>query len=167
MREDSFVSSTGGELFSDNTTFSGSDSENQGQDMSSLDPAEQLQNSDPEPPPPSVQMPSGDEQPHVKEPHEICNGASSDLWSDAAVLSSVNESVKRVEEEHVTVVQESAEPVQEIKQPGSSEKNSSESQTRKGSQRSASIVTRKLSTDSLSDIRGTMAVSQQICRPLA
>ncbi|MEQ2188449.1 hypothetical protein GOODEAATRI_015171, partial [Goodea atripinnis] len=103
MREDSFVSSTGGELFSDNTTFSGSDSEIQGQDMSSLDPAEQLQNSDPEPPPPSVQMPSGDEQPHVKEPHEICNGASSDLWSDAAVLSSVNESVKRVEEEHVTV----------------------------------------------------------------
>ncbi|MEQ2283711.1 hypothetical protein AMECASPLE_014388, partial [Ameca splendens] len=150
MREDSFVSSTGGELFSDNTTFSGSDSENQGQDMSSLDPAEQLQNSDPEPPPPSVQMPSGDEQPHVKEPHEICNGASSDLWSDAAVLSCVNESVKRVEEEHVTVVQESAEPVQEIKQTGSSEKNSSESQTRKGSQRSASVVTRKLSTDSLS-----------------
>ncbi|MEQ2203605.1 hypothetical protein XENOCAPTIV_001269, partial [Xenoophorus captivus] len=144
MREDSFVSSTGGELFSDNTTFSGSDSENQGQDMSSLDPAEQLQNSDLEPPPPSVQMPSGDEQPHVKEPHEICNGASSDLWSDTAVLSSVNESVKRVEEEHVTVVQESAEPVQEVKQTGSSEKNSSESQTRKGSQRSASVVTRKL-----------------------
>ncbi|KAM4716014.1 pleckstrin homology domain-containing family M member 1 [Anableps anableps] len=152
MREDSFVSSTGGELFSENTTFSGSDSENQGQDMSSQDPAEQLQNSDPEPPPPSVQIPSCDEQPDVQAAHDMCNSSSSELCSDTDTLSSVIKSIKPVEEEHVTV-QEIEKPVQETKQMGCSEKNSSESQTRKGSQRSASIVSRKLSTDSLSHSR--------------
>lgn len=150
MREDSFVSSTGGEPFSENTTFSGSDSENQGQETSYQEPAELLQSSDPEPPPPSIQIPSCDEQPDVQAPHEMCNSSSSDLCSDTAVLSTVIKSIKPVEEEHVTVVQGSVEQVQEVKETDGLEKNSCESQTCKGSQRSASIASRRLSTDSLS-----------------
>uniref|UniRef100_A0A146V862 Pleckstrin domain-containing family M member 1 n=1 Tax=Fundulus heteroclitus TaxID=8078 RepID=A0A146V862_FUNHE len=153
MREDSFVSSTGGEPFSENTTFSGSDSENQDHDMPSQDPAEQLQNSGPESPPPAVQMPSCDEPPDDQAPQQICHKASSDAsCSDTAVLSPVIGSIKPVEADHVTAVQETVQPVQEIKQTGSSERNSSDSHTRKGS-RSASIVSRKLSTDSLSHSR--------------
>ncbi|XP_005794887.1 pleckstrin homology domain-containing family M member 1 [Xiphophorus maculatus] len=153
MREDSFVSSTGGELFSENTTFSGSDSENQGQDMSAQDPEKQLQNPDPEPPPPSDQIPSCDEQLDVQAAQEMCSSSSSELCSDTAVISSVIKPSKPVEEEHVAVVPKSAEPVQEIKLKGASEKRSSESQTSKGSQRSTSIISRKLSTDSFSNSR--------------
>ncbi|XP_043959074.1 pleckstrin homology domain-containing family M member 1 [Gambusia affinis] len=152
MREDSFVSSTGGELFSESTTFSGSDSENQGQDMSAQDPEEQLQNPDPEPPPPSDQIPSCDEQLDVQAAHEMCGSSSSELCSDTAVISVVKPS-EPVEEEHVAVVPKSAEPVQEMKETGASEKRSFESQTSKGSQRSTSIISRKLSTDSFSHSR--------------
>lgn len=150
MREDSFVSSTGGELFSENTTFSGSDSENQGQDMSAQDPEEQLQNPDPEPPPPSDQIPSCDEQLDVQAAQEMCSSSSSELCSDTAVISSVIKPSEPVEEEHVAVVPKRAEPVQEMKLTGASEKRSSESQASKGSQRSTSIISRKLSTDSFS-----------------
>ncbi|XP_014915492.1 pleckstrin homology domain-containing family M member 1 [Poecilia latipinna] len=154
MREDSFVSSTGGELFSENTTFSSSDSENQSQDLSAQDPEEeQLQNPDPEPPPPSDQMPSCDQQLNVQATHEMCGSSSSELCSDTAVISSVIEPTEPVEEEHVAVVPKSAEPVEEMKQTGASEKRSSESQARKGSQRSTSIISRKLSTDSISNSR--------------
>lgn len=153
MREDSFVSSTGGEPFSENTTFSGSDSENQGQETSSQEPAELLQSSDPELPPPSVQLPLCAEQTNVQASHEMCNSSSSDLCSDTAVPSTVIKSIESVEEEHVTVPQGSVEQVQEVKETDNSEKNSSESQTRKGSQRSASIISRRLSTDSLSHSR--------------
>ncbi|XP_027885678.1 pleckstrin homology domain-containing family M member 1 isoform X2 [Xiphophorus couchianus] len=153
MREDSFISSTGGELFSENTTFSGSDSENQGQDMSAQDPEEQLQNPDPEPPPPSDQIPSCDEQLDVQAAQEMCSSSSSELCSDTAVISSVIKPSEPVEEEHVAVVPKSAEPVQEMKLKGASEKRSSESQTSKGSQRSTSIISRKLSTDSFSNSR--------------
>ncbi|XP_054899061.1 pleckstrin homology domain-containing family M member 1 [Poeciliopsis prolifica] len=152
MREDSFVSSTGGELFSENTTFSGSDSENQGQDMSAQDPEEQLQNPGPEPPPPSDQILSCDEQLDVQAAHEMC-GSSSSECSDSAVISSITKPSDPVVEEHVAVVPKSAEPVQERKQTGASEKRSSESQTNKGPQRSTSIISRKLSTDSFSNSR--------------
>ncbi|XP_015243595.1 PREDICTED: pleckstrin homology domain-containing family M member 1 [Cyprinodon variegatus] len=153
MREDSFISSTSGEPLSENMTFSGSDSEIQDHDMSSLNPAEQLQSSDPEPPTPSAQIPPCDEPPEVQAPNEICNSVSSDFCSETAPISSVTESNKPEEEEHVAVVHKSTEPIQEMKQTGGSEQNGSESQTHKGPQRSASIVSRKLSTDSLSHSR--------------
>ncbi|KAM6896955.1 pleckstrin homology domain-containing family M member 1 [Xenentodon cancila] len=166
MREDSFVSSTGADQFPENATLSGSDSETQGpatssqephmssQDtiMSSWDPSvtpqaptDQLPNSDSESPTTSIVLPQSDEQPDDRSPLKICSNASSELPSDGAALSALCEIT---EEEHVAGVEQSSEPVQEMKRKEDSK--DSNSQVHKGPQRSSSILSRKLSSDSLS-----------------
>ncbi|XP_017295031.1 pleckstrin homology domain-containing family M member 1 [Kryptolebias marmoratus] len=127
MREDSFVSSTGADPFSEIATFSGSDGETQSHAVPPQDPLEQLPSSDPEPPPSSVEPPAPEES----------------RQTEPTVVPSVVEPVE-------AGVEEDPEPVQEIKE---TEKNDSECQTRKASQCSASIVSRKLSSDSLSHSR--------------
>uniref|UniRef100_A0A3Q1F2F1 Pleckstrin homology domain containing, family M (with RUN domain) member 1 n=1 Tax=Acanthochromis polyacanthus TaxID=80966 RepID=A0A3Q1F2F1_9TELE len=84
MREDSFVSSSGPDQFSE-IIFSGSDSESQGPPTPSQDPVDQLPNSDSEPPPTTPELLPSDEPP------EVCNGSSSDMPSSelsSDVLSS-------------------------------------------------------------------------------
>lgn len=154
MREDSFVSSTGADQFSENNTLSGSDSETQGPavsskdpDMSFQDPAVQLPNSDSEPPLTSVVLPSCDEQPDNQPASEICSNISSGLPSDTATFSAVSEPVH---DKHVTVVEQSSNLVQEMKPADSSKEINSISQVHKVPQRSSSILSRKLSSDSLS-----------------
>ncbi|XP_008289720.1 pleckstrin homology domain-containing family M member 1 [Stegastes partitus] len=136
MREDSFVSSTGPDQFSENAIFSGSDSEIQGPATPSQDPADLLLSSDSEPQPTTPELLSSDEPP------EVCNSASPEPPPD--MLSSVGEPA---EEMPATGVQESSEPIQEEKQ---AEKNSSEAPAHQAARRSTSILSRELSSDSLS-----------------
>ncbi|GLD60086.1 pleckstrin homology domain-containing family M member 1-like protein, partial [Lates japonicus] len=70
MREDSFVSSTGPDQFSETAIFSGSDSETQGPATPSQDYSDQPSDSalpDSEPPPTSLELPPSDENHEEKE----------------------------------------------------------------------------------------------------
>lgn len=145
MREDSFVSSTGADQFSEIATFSGSDSETPSHAIPSHDSVEQLQNSDSEPPPSSTEPPSQEEQPEIQAPSESCH--MSDPRSETTAIPVVIEPVEDEEKKPATVIQNKSERVQEIKQ---TDGNNTECQIFKGCQRSASVVSRKLSTDSLS-----------------
>lgn len=150
MREDSFVSSSGPDQYSETAIFSGSDSETQGPSMPSQDLMDQPQNSglsDSEPPPTSLELPSSDEN-HVNySPSEVCISTSSELHLDTDLLSPVSEPVEEV---HTTRVQKSTEPVQKEKKAETSEKSTSEASVHQGTRRSTSILSRKLSSDSLS-----------------
>lgn len=141
MREDSFVSSTGADQFSEIATFGGSHSEIQSDTVPSRDPVDQLPGSDSKPPPSTLKMPSREEKPKVQAP----NGShqSSDLQPETTSVS------QPVEENRSTVGQKNSALVPEIKRTETSEKKNTESQKRKVSHRSTSIVSRKLSTDSL------------------
>ncbi|XP_061563973.1 pleckstrin homology domain-containing family M member 1 [Cololabis saira] len=156
MREDSFVSSTGADQFPETVTLSGSDSETLGpaispqdpimssQDpiVSALDPADQLPNSESEPSQTSVALPSRDERPDDQSPLKICNNASSESPSDPAAMGELKEEVR------VAGVEQRSKPVQEMKQKEDSK--DSNFQVHKGPQRSSSVLSRKLSSDSLS-----------------
>lgn len=156
MREDSFVSSTGPDQYSETAVFSGSDSETQGPSSPSkdlVDPPLNSRLSDSEPPPTSLELPSSDEN-HVNySPSEVCISTSSELNLDIDLLSTVSEPVEPVEpveEVGGTSVQQSTEPVQEEKEAETSEKSTSEASAHRGTCRSTSILSRKLSSDSLS-----------------
>ncbi|XP_049419423.1 pleckstrin homology domain-containing family M member 1 [Epinephelus fuscoguttatus] len=148
MREDSFVSSTGPDQYSETAVSSGSDSETHGPSTPSQDLMDLLPNSalsDSEPPPTS-------DDNHVNfSPSEVCISSSSELHSDTDVLSTVSEpveSVEPVEDVHTTVVKESPEPLKVEK-----EAEISEPSVHQGTRRSTSILSRKLSSDSLSHSR--------------
>uniref|UniRef100_A0A1A8J0F2 Pleckstrin homology domain containing, family M (With RUN domain) member 1 n=1 Tax=Nothobranchius kuhntae TaxID=321403 RepID=A0A1A8J0F2_NOTKU len=143
MREDSFVSSTGADPFSETANFSSSYSEIQSHQMPSQDLVEQLPNSDSEPPPSFIQLPTAEEQTEIQ-------GVTSDLPSETEVVPSVSKPLQPTEEQQVAGVQKTAEPVQEMKQADNSKKPNTEFLSRRASQRSATIASRKLSLDSLS-----------------
>ncbi|XP_070783102.1 pleckstrin homology domain-containing family M member 1 isoform X2 [Enoplosus armatus] len=156
MREDSFVSSTGPDQYSETAIFSGSDSDTQGPTTPSQDQPPNSVLSDSEPPPTPLKVPSSDEN-HVNcSPSEVCISTFSELHSDTDMLSTVSEPVELVEPEekvHTTEVQERTETVQEEKEAETPEKSTSEPSVHQGSRRSTSILSRKLSTDSLSHSR--------------
>lgn len=141
--KDSFVSSTGADQFSEIATVSASHREIQSHTVPAHDPMDQLPDFDSKPPPSTLELPSREEQPKVQAPNE--RHQSYDLHSET---TSVSQLVEAVEENRSPVVQKNSELVQEIKRTETSEKNT-ENQKRKASHRSASIVSRKLSTDSL------------------
>ncbi|XP_039644483.1 pleckstrin homology domain-containing family M member 1 isoform X2 [Perca fluviatilis] len=151
MREDSFVSSTGPDQYSETAIFSGSDSETQGPPTPSQDHVDTLPNSvlsDSEPPPTS-------EENHVNySPSEVCLNTSSESHSDTDMPATVSEpvesveSVEPVEEVHATFFQESPEPLQVEKKA-----ETSEPAVHQGSRRSTSILSGQLSSDSLSHSR--------------
>uniref|UniRef100_A0A1A8M975 Pleckstrin homology domain containing, family M (With RUN domain) member 1 n=4 Tax=Nothobranchius TaxID=28779 RepID=A0A1A8M975_9TELE len=143
MREDSFVSSTGADPFSEVANFSSSYSEIQSHQMPSQDLVERLPNSDSEPPPSFIQLPTAEEQTEIR-------GVTSDLPSETEVVPSVSKPLQPTEEQQVAGVQETAEPVQETKQADNSKKPNTEFLSRRASQRSATIASRKFSLDSLS-----------------
>ncbi|XP_037610873.1 pleckstrin homology domain-containing family M member 1 [Sebastes umbrosus] len=157
MREDSFVSSTGPDQYSETAVFSSSDNETQGPPTTSQEHVDSLPDSvlcDSEPP-----STSSDEN-HVNcSPSEVSISASSELHMDTEVLSTVSEpveplesveSVEPVEEVHTTGVKESPEAVavQEEK-----EALTSDPSMHQGPRRSTSILSSQLSSDSLSHSR--------------
>ncbi|XP_051273601.1 pleckstrin homology domain-containing family M member 1 [Dicentrarchus labrax] len=157
MREDSFVSSTGPDQYSETAIFSGSDSETQGPPTPSQDqPSYSSVLSDSDPPPAALELQSSEEK-HVDcSPSEVCISASSELPLNTDMLSTGSEpgeSVEPVEEVHSKGVQESTKPVQEEKQAETSEKSPSEPSVYQGPRRSTSVLSRKLSSDSLSNSR--------------
>nr|XP_020472223.1 pleckstrin homology domain-containing family M member 1 [Monopterus albus] len=165
MREDSFVSSSGPDQFSETAVFSGSDSETQGPTASSQEPVDQPPNfvpSDSESPLGACELPSSDES-HVNHlPSEVSDETSNELHLDPDIHSTVSEPVEKVEqvepvasveEVQTAHVQESSETVQEEKEAETSEKNNSEPSTHHSVHRSASILSRKRSSDSLSHSR--------------
>ncbi|XP_031171582.1 pleckstrin homology domain-containing family M member 1 isoform X1 [Sander lucioperca] len=151
MREDSFVSSTGPDQYSETAVFSCSDSETQGPPTPSQDHVDTLPNSvlsDSEPPRTS-------EENHVNySPSEVCLNTSSESHSDTDMPATVSEpvesveSVEPVEEVQATFFQESPEPLQVEKKAETSEPSE-----HLGSRRSTSILSGKLSSDSLSHSR--------------
>ncbi|XP_070707864.1 pleckstrin homology domain-containing family M member 1 [Pempheris klunzingeri] len=150
MREDSFVSSTGPDQYSETAIFSGSDSETQGPRTLSQDLMDPPLNPNSEPPPTSFELPSPDEN-HVNyAPSEVSINSSSELPLDTDLPSTVGEPVEPVDDVHVTSVQEDTEPAWEEKEAETSEKRNPEPSVHQGTRRSTSILSRKLSSDSLS-----------------
>uniref|UniRef100_A0A1A8S7N3 Pleckstrin homology domain containing, family M (With RUN domain) member 1 n=2 Tax=Nothobranchius rachovii TaxID=451742 RepID=A0A1A8S7N3_9TELE len=143
LREDSFVSSTGADPFSEVANFSSPYSEIQSHQMPSQDLVERLPNSDSEPPPSFIQLPTAEEQTEIR-------GVTSDLPSETEVVPSVSKPLQPTGVQQVAGVQETAEPVQETKQADNSKKPNTEFLSRRASQRSATIASRKFSLDSLS-----------------
>uniref|UniRef100_A0A3Q3GU01 Pleckstrin homology domain containing, family M (with RUN domain) member 1 n=1 Tax=Labrus bergylta TaxID=56723 RepID=A0A3Q3GU01_9LABR len=144
MHEDSFVSSTGPDHFSETAIFSGSDSE---APAPTTPPGDQSQNSalsDSEQPQTSPELPSSDEN-DGNSSFEACICTSSEINSDTDVLSTVSEPA-----EEVTTTRAEASPEQEGKEAATSEQKTSESSVNQGVRRSSSILSRKLSSDSLS-----------------
>ncbi|XP_020486470.2 pleckstrin homology domain-containing family M member 1 [Labrus bergylta] len=147
MHEDSFVSSTGPDHFSETAIFSGSDSE---APAPTTPPGDQSQNSalsDSEQPQTSPELPSSDEN-NGNSSFEACICTSSEINSDTDVLSTVSEPA-----EEVTTTRAEASPEQEGKEAATSEQKTSESSVNQGVRRSSSILSRKLSSDSLSHSR--------------
>ena len=152
MREDSFVSSTGPDQYSETAIFSGSDSEVQGPPTRSQDqdqdqdqaptPQSALSESEllPTPPelPSSSSSPSSEaEKSHVNDPpSEKRFSASADLHLDINVLSSAREPVEEVP---TAALRERAEPIQD----------GAATLVHQGTRRSTSILSRKISSDSL------------------
>ncbi|KAG7227720.1 hypothetical protein INR49_029484 [Caranx melampygus] len=148
MREDSFVSSTGPDQFSETAVFSGSDSETQGPATPSQDFADQptdsaLFDSEPPPPPPPSSV-EQDEHPVNHAPSEAPDSPSEELRSDTDVLPTVSEPV------------ESVQPVEEVNTKRSekeAEKSIPEPPVHPAPRRSSSVLSRNLSTDSTSHSR--------------
>lgn len=138
MREDSFVSSTGPDQFSETAIFS--DSETQDPATPSQEFEDQLPISalsDLEAPPASLELPSSDENQII----EVRDAVSNQLHPDTDMLSTASESVEPVEEVHVTDVQEGSGPVQEKKEAETSEKRNLEPSVHQ-THRSTSILNR-------------------------
>ncbi|XP_054455302.1 pleckstrin homology domain-containing family M member 1 [Anoplopoma fimbria] len=139
MREDSFVSSTGPDQYSETAVFSGYDSETMGPPTPSQDHVDPVPNSllcDTEP------SETPDEN-HVNcSPSEVCIDSSSELHLDTDILSTVSDPVEPVEDVHITPVEETPEPVKVEKE--------AEPSVHQGPRRSTSILSRNLSSDSQS-----------------
>ncbi|XP_036073006.1 pleckstrin homology domain-containing family M member 1 isoform X1 [Oryzias melastigma] len=144
MREDSFVSSAGVDPFSENATFSGSDSEIQGPAESDHHPTDQPPSYTSEPEPASLDLPSCEEQP---DEHQICNGADSVAHLCPPVVSTLHE--PELFEKDVKSEGENSEPVQDVTQSNISEESSTKTEEHQSSLRSSSITSRKLSSESL------------------
>ncbi|XP_034425781.1 pleckstrin homology domain-containing family M member 1 [Hippoglossus hippoglossus] len=144
MREDtSFVSSTGPDQFSETAVFSGSDGETQGPATPSQDLKDQpLILSHSEPPPSSPDSPSSDDNHVCKTASDGCDDTSNELHLDTDT-----------EEVNTADVKESSASVQKEKEVESSVKSSSEPSLHPGPRRSSSILSRTLSTDSMSHSR--------------
>lgn len=143
MREDSFLSSTGPDQFSETAIFSGSDGETQGPPTPSQDqpPNSVLSDSEPPPPPPS-------EENHINDSSsEVCISAPAELHLDMNMISTVSEPEEKV---HTTGIQENPQPVLEEKEAETTEKSAEEPSVHQPPRRSTSVLSRKLSSDSLS-----------------
>lgn len=133
MQEDSFISSTGPDQFSETAIYSGSDSEAHCPPTPSQDRPPQSAPSESEPPPTPLEQEN-----HVDDPpSEVRSSASSE--SDVDMLSPAREAV---EDERLAGFQENTEPAQVSKE--------AETTAHQGKGRSASTLSRKLSSDSLS-----------------
>ncbi|KAK9530075.1 hypothetical protein VZT92_011608 [Zoarces viviparus] len=137
MREDSFVSSTGPDQYSETAVFSGSDSETQGPPTPSRYAVDHVPNSVL----PDSEPPATPDENHVNySPSEACIDASPEAHLDTDMLST--EPVEPVDEVQITGVQESPEPLRVEKE--------AEPSVDQSSRRSTS---RLLSSDSLSHSR--------------
>ncbi|XP_053269351.1 pleckstrin homology domain-containing family M member 1 isoform X1 [Pleuronectes platessa] len=146
MREDtSFVSSTGPDQFLETAVFSGSDSETQGPGTPSQDlkdqPLHSVLSHSSEPPPTSPDLPSSDDNHVYQTASDACDDSSNELHLDSDT-----------EEVNPADLKENSASVQKEKEVESSVKSCSEPSLHPGP-RSASILSRKLSTDSLSHSR--------------
>ncbi|XP_053197928.1 pleckstrin homology domain-containing family M member 1 [Scomber japonicus] len=142
MREDSFVSSTGPDQLSETAVFIGSDSEAQTPSQEFSEPPREPEPlSDPEPPPTSTSaFPPLHHENHINQsPSEDCNNALSEIDAQSELV----EPAERVQ---TTRTEESSELIQEEKEAESLEKTS----VRPVTLRSTSVLSRKLSSDSLS-----------------
>ncbi|CAJ1080121.1 pleckstrin homology domain-containing family M member 1 [Xyrichtys novacula] len=147
MREDSFVSSSGPDQYSETAIFSGSDSETPGPTTPPKDQTPPPELPDPtDPEPAELELPSSD----VNSPFEACTSTPSDLNADRDVVSTMSEPAEEVCTKRA---QESPEPNQEVKEVETSEKKISETSVHQGTRRSTSILSRKLSSDSISHSR--------------
>lgn len=141
IQEDSFVSSTGPEQYSETAIFSGSDAEAQGPPMPSQDQPLQSALS-------ALGLPLSSESPsssseeeenHVKDsPSEVGFSASSELHLVVETPLPVSETVKDV---YIDASQESIKPVEEVREV--------ESSVHQPTHRSTSVLSR-ISSDSLS-----------------
>lgn len=145
MREDSFVSSTGPDQFSETAIFSGSDSEAPAPATPPRDQTRSSSLSDSEQPQTAPKLPATEEN-HVNS-FEACICESSDINSDTGVLPAVSEPAVDV---YRSRAQASPEPEQRGKDVATLEKKSSEPTSHQGARRSTSILSRELSTDSIS-----------------
>lgn len=136
-REDSFVSSAGADQYSETAVFSGSDSETQGPPTSSQVPNSVLADSEPPATP--------DENRVNTSPPEVCIDTASEFHLDTDRFSTLSEPMEPGDEVHTTGVQESPEPLQV--------ENEAEPSVHHGSRCSISILSKKLSSDSLSHSR--------------
>lgn len=157
MREDSFVSSTGPDQYSETAIFSGSDSDTQGPHTPSQDQPPHTVLSDSEQPPAPLELPSSEENQVNCSPSEENISVSTELHTDADELPTVSEPVEEPVEEVQTAsvqesVQEDAQPLQEKKEETLQKSTSEPSvpSVHQGPCRSISILSRKSSTDSLS-----------------
>lgn len=147
MREDSFVSSTGPDQYSETAVFSSSDSETKGPPtppQDHVDPLPKSAPSDSEPPPTS------DENRVSYSPSKVSVNTASEYTDTLSTGSGPAEEV------HRTGVQERPEPVQVEKE--------GETSVHQGSRRSTSILSRKLSSDSLSHSRSWIS-EEDIYKP--
>ena len=150
MREDSFVSSTGPDQFSETAIFSGSDSETHGPPTPSQDqpPNSVLPDSDPPPPSEETTLTTPPPSDHVNDSSsEVCISAPSELHLDTDMVPTVSEPEEKVQ---TTGTEENTPPVQEEKEAETTEKNTKEPSVHQPPRRSTSILSRKLSSDSLS-----------------
>lgn len=140
MREDSFVSSSGPDQFSETAVFSGSDSETQGPATPSQDFADHRADSalsDSEPPPPPPASSSVQQQSDVNHaPSEARHSPSDELRSSADVLPTATDPVESVQE--VNTEKEVEEEKKSVPEPPA----------HPAPRRSSSVLSRNLSTDS-------------------
>lgn len=130
MQEDSFVSSTGPDHFSETAMFSGSDSETQGAPTPSQDQPPESALSGSESPPMSPELPPSENN-HKHSPSEDFSAPSG-----LDMLQPISEPME--EEVRPVAVVENANPVREA-----------ETSAQQGTRRSASVLSRKSSSESL------------------
>ncbi|XP_030019025.1 pleckstrin homology domain-containing family M member 1 isoform X2 [Sphaeramia orbicularis] len=142
MREDSFVSSTGPDQFSENAIFSGSDSETPA--TPSQEQVDQLHDSAPsESAPASVELTLSSNENHIEHSSEMCINNSSELPLDSDTCSTVKttvEEVKNIDDQDKNEL---------FTEEESLTKSLVESSEHQGARRSTSILSRKLSSESL------------------
>lgn len=144
MREDSFVSSTGPDQYSETAIFSCSDGETQGPPTPSQDrpPQSALSDSELAPTPPELPSPSEEEEeeedPVNERPPEVCSGAPAEVNPDVSTPLPVREPA---EEERTAAHKHDSQTVQEVTE--------SESSAHQDIRRSGSVLLRP-SSESLS-----------------
>lgn len=143
MREDSFVSSTGPDQYSETAIFSCSDGETQGPPTPSQDqpPHSALSDSELAPTPPELPSPSEEEEeedPVKDHPPEVCSSAPSEVNPDVSTPLPIREPA---EEERVAAHKHVSQAVQESTE--------SESSAHQDTRRSISVLHRP-SSESLS-----------------